>query len=64
VTNAESKQRFTLGEDLIQTAQRRTDEPLPSKQRVGGSNPSGRAKEAMGLRHILERASSFCANTR
>jgi hypothetical protein len=47
--NGQSKQRFTIAEGLINAAQRAGDEPLPSKQWVGGSNPSGRAIFSTGL---------------
>ena len=42
--NGQNKQRFTFGEGLINAGQRAGDEPLPSKQRVAGSSPAGRAK--------------------
>ena len=41
---AGEKQTLTPGNALFCKAQRGGDERLPSKQRVGGSNPSGRAK--------------------
>jgi len=55
---SESKQRFSHGEALINAAQRGGNEPLPSKQWVGGSNPSGRAIFYWGLRGV--RAPDAC----